>query len=170
MNLQYFIFVILIICIAKVSFGFVQENENPLECFRFPQNSIPISYNPPDDVLGSKTSYMKARQLIRQKYNSTFPLDSQSCSPIYMFYFGRHTIRFPMEKEVVKFQKEIPSIQQELLSGGRLNENLDNELKHWQLLMHLSENARVTLSGQLDTSVQGKYILVKANKTTNTCD
>lgn len=118
------------------------------ECYQFPESkpSSKISFD--SDVFNTKTTYLKAWQFIRERNpNSTYYIDSNSCTAIYVFFIGRHSIRFPMKKEIVKFNEALPRLREELLRGGRLDRLVEADLLSWKLFINLAESARVTLSG-----------------------
>ena len=107
-------------------------------------------------MFSQKTTYLKAREEICKTFVKTFPPEVASCTPVYMYFLGRHTIRFPMDHEVIKFADMLPSLRDKLLASGKLAPEVANEFKNWQLLMHPTEAARVTMSGKYETGVLGK--------------
>ncbi len=126
------------------------------ECFQFPEQKPSGSINLYSDVFNTKTTYLNAWLFLQERANITVGVES-TCKPIYLFYIGRHSIRYPMKKEVVKFTEVLPGVRQELLRGGRLSRNVQADLQRWRLFISPSESARVTLSGQLDTALQARH-------------
>lgn len=127
------------------------------KCFHFPESSSVIWNG--NEMFSQKTTYLRARQEIRKQYNAVFPAELASQVPVFFYFLSRHSIRFPMDQEVVNFRKILPQLKEKLLASGKLELAVANELKTWQLFIHPSEAARVTLSGKSETAVIGKFLL-----------
>lgn len=143
----------------------------------------------PYNLFGTKTTYLNAREAIRKafieqqtktkkaksktkktkkgeqfwstKWKSNPNNDGHdNCSPTYFYFLNRHSIRYPSVKEIRRFRELLPSIREQLLTGGRLSQATFRSLLSWRLLMSEVDENHVSQSGRLETAVTGKWILL----------
>ncbi len=157
-------FIVFILCISiQDSCQLEQDDElfkdsTKFQCFMFPETN-PVIFEGTRETFAQKTTYIQARKEIRKHFNSTLPQEiaMSSSTPIYLYFLGRHTIRYPMDREMSVFMKILPQLKEMMLSSGKLKPKVAEELRNWQLLMHPSEAARVTQSGKHETAIIARY-------------
>ena len=133
-------------------------NDAEFECLNFvadPVSNI-IKADAAFQRYGSKTTYLKAREYIRYTYNISWSFDRTQYEPVSLFFFSRHTIRYPSEKEIGKFSSNMPDAAKLFLANPNLKTELRTELTNWRLLMHPTEENRVSISGRFETAIQAR--------------
>lgn len=86
--------------------------------------------------------------------------ETENCSPRYFYFLNRHSIRYPSVKEIRRFRDLLPSIREQLLTGGRLPQATFRSLLSWRLLMSEVDENHVSQSGRLETAVTGKILSI----------
>ena len=112
-------------------------------------------------LFGTKTTYLTAREEIRKLFDKQWPLKQiNKCSPVYLFFLNRHSIRYPSLKEIRGFRNILPLLRDKLITGGKLNSILFRELLNWKLLINDIDENRISQSGKLETAITGEDLLL----------
>lgn len=106
---------------------------------------------------GSKTSYLTARYDRKLLMERDWHLNNQQCKPIYLYFLGRHSIRFPGLKEIIKQERLMPKYAKIISKNGtKLSNGIRHDLHYWTLMYDQTDQYHVTLSGKYETQTIGK--------------
>ncbi|KAH9516844.1 multiple inositol polyphosphate phosphatase 1 isoform X1 [Dermatophagoides farinae] len=107
-------------------------------------------------LFSTKTTYLTAREEIRKIFPSEWPNEIEQCTPVYMFFLNRHSIRYPSAKEINKFNILLNTFREELLNSGKLSYRMFIYLATWRFRMSEVDDNHVSYTGKLETAQTAK--------------
>lgn len=142
-------------------FAFKQQQSSNL-CYRFSETvkNLPDNeYNDNYRFFNTKTTYLAARSEIRKIFNDKWPKNElKQCSPIYLFFLNRHSIRYPKAREINELNSSLSSFRNELISSGKLSFKLLIYLLTWRIRMVEKDDNHISLTGRFESACTGKGI------------
>lgn len=111
-------------------------------------------------LFSTKTTYLTAREEIRKIFPSEWPNEIEQCTPVYMFFLNRHSIRYPSAKEINKFNILLNTFREELLNSGKLSYRMFIYLATWRFRMSEVDDNHVSYTGKLETAQTGQYATI----------
>lgn len=125
------------------------------ECLNYsPQLKLNLSEKV--EILSTKTTYMVARQYIKSRYPSKWPLETNFCTPVYFFFLSRHSIRFPSAKWIKILRDFSAELKPHLLQSNAVPQDFKSRLENWKYGFADEDDNHVTLSGFHTTGEIGK--------------
>ena len=114
-------------------------------------------------LYGTKTTYQDAVESIKDSITKNWKIDDK-CSPISLYLFKRHAIRFPDGEDIPDMKKALNKVRERVLkaaSRGKTflcQEDID-VLRTWKFSMTPEDDNLITDSGVKETERIGKRSL-----------
>lgn len=156
---------LLLLFVASIVFFVTKVLHSPSDgtvCF---PESDPVLWNGHSAAgyyFSTKTTYQRAHEAIQRTFDLAFP-DLGLCKPIYLYYLGRHSIRYPNVKEIDKTRQVLTRMRTNLLAAGKLSSHTAHFLKNWKYVLFRGDNMNVTHAGDSQTRALGRVLLGPAD-------
>ena len=114
-------------------------------------------------LYGTKTTYQDAVESIKESITNDWKIDD-NCSPISLYLFKRHAIRFPDGKDIPAMEKALNKVRKRVLeaaSRGKTalcKEDID-VLRKWKLSITPEDDNLITDSGVKETEKIGEIFV-----------
>ena len=127
------------------------KRKESYECFNFKDE---LHTKEDHTFFNTKTTYLNSRGVLHARWNGTFPVP-EDCRPIYLHFLNRHSIRFPSQKHIKEFDKNLDKFRLNIIKNNHNDLSLTLDFIKWKLRMDPNDDNLVTTSGRFQTALTG---------------